>query len=371
MIVYVIPFLLTIFGSIKYDIFNGSKSGKQILWMILYIYLTLLIGLRYMVGGDTYFYTLFFNSLPLEKLFDFKPVDDYQPFFVQTILIAKAIYPEFVSYQLLHVFIINTALFYFIKKNSRYIFTVLFFCLLIFYINFTVEILRESLAIVVFILNYKNLEKKRWVRYFIGVIISTMFHLSAYYLLILPFLQFLRLNYLYVLIVIIFTVTITQIQTFLVALESIEKIQEKISFYGTTSSSLNTTLLFLFAKFIIPIGFFSYAKHVLKKPIRYEPIMCLLGLVGIGTVFNTLIFMRLSNYLLPFYCLAICDIIIPYLRSSRANLNQLVMVMMISTSVIIIGYASFFWPTGYYIKWVPYMSVFSPEGQRGTLIYRE
>lgn len=371
MIVYIIPFLLAIFGSIKYDIFRGSKSGRQFLFIFLYIYLTLLIGFRYMVGGDTYFYTIYFNYLNFDRFLDFSNEDGYQPLFVHSMLLAKYIYPKFVSYQFLHVILINTTLFWFIKKESTYIFTTIFFCLLIFYINYTVEILRESLAIMVFILTYKYFEKKKWLLYFLGVFIATQFHLSAYYLFVLPFFRFLRLNYFYLIIVLLFTIVLTQLQPFLKVIESIQAVQDKIDFYSKTSSSLNTTLLFLTAKFIIPIGFFTYVKTMLKKQVQYEYLICILGLFGIGTIFNTLIFMRLSNYLLIFYCISISEIIVPYLRSSRANINQFVMLIMIFSSIVIIGYSSFLWPTGYYIKWIPYMSVFSLEGERGDLIYRE
>lgn len=371
MILYIIPFLFTIIGAIVYDIFQGKGIGKTALWIFLYVYLTLLIGLRYMVGGDTFFYYQYFDELSLADLFDLNFNDEYQPFFIQSMLIAKAIYPKFISYQLLHILFINTVLFWFIKKNSNYIFSVLFFCLLIFYINYTVEILRESLAIMVFVLNYKNLEDKKWVKYFIGVLIASMFHLSALYLLAIPFVRFLRLNYFYGVLIVLFSIALLQLQSFLNVLETFQRIQEKMVIYANATSSLNTILLFLSAKFIIPTGFLVYAKFILKKNIRYENLICLFGLFGIGTVFSTLIFTRLCNYLLLFYCLSICDILIPYLRSKKEKLNQLVMFAMIFSSIIIMGYTSFFWPTGYYIKWVPYMSVFSKEAENEELIYRE
>lgn len=348
-----------------------SPYKKLSMVFYIYIYLTLLIGLRYMVGGDTFYYHEYFNQLSNLNIFDYSSDETYQPFFIWSIKIAKSIYPNFVTYQIIHVLIINSILFWFIGKNSKYIFTTIFFCLLIFYINFTVEILRESLAIMVFIVNYKNLDQKKWFKFVFGVIISSMFHLSALYLLVLPFLQFLRLNYFYVIIVILFAILLTQIQSFLVLLQLIQNIQEKISFYSDYSPSLNTTLLFLFAKFIIPIGFISYAKLYLKLKVRYESLICLLGLIGVGTIFSTLIFVRLSNYLLIFYCLSVSEILIPILRLKKLVFKQLIMYAMIFSSILIMGYASFFWPTGYYIKWVPYMSIFSTEAQNEEIIYRE
>ena len=127
----------------------------------------------------------------------------HQPFFVLLNSFAKTIYPSFTCFQLLHSFIINTCLFCFVAKKSLYRFSTMFLCLLVFYINFTVEILRESLAIMVFVYNYKNLDNKNWIRYYIGVFISVMFHLSAVFLIILPLLKFLRLNKKYLLLLVI------------------------------------------------------------------------------------------------------------------------------------------------------------------------
>ena len=371
LIVYILPFILSLLGIIIYDIGKYKFISKNYLWGIIYIYLTLLIGLRYYVGGDTFYYHEYFRRLVDFNFFDFESTESYQPFFLIFMKIAKSIYNDFVIFQILHVLIINSVLFWFIRKNTRFIFSALFFCLLIFYINFSVEILRESLAVMIFLLNYKNLRDSNWFKYFLGVLLSSMFHLSAIFLLILPFIKFLNFNNLYVVLIFVVTVILTQIQPLLDLLTLVQNIQEKITFYSEYSPSINTTLLFLTSKFLIPIGFFMFVKFILKKSIKYESLMCLFGLLGIGTVFSTLIFARLTNYILPFYCVSIAEIIIPYLRLKKVGLGKLVMYFTIFCSIIAMGYTSFFWPTGYYKKWVPYMSIFSQEADDDTVIYRE
>ena len=52
MFLYTIPFFITLVSIFAFDI-NGYKKGKIIVWAFLYIYLLLLIGFRYRVGGDT------------------------------------------------------------------------------------------------------------------------------------------------------------------------------------------------------------------------------------------------------------------------------------------------------------------------------
>jgi hypothetical protein len=371
LIVYVLPFMLSLLGIIVYDIGKYRYISKIYLWGLIFTYLTLLIGLRYYVGGDTFFYHEYFRRLVDFDLFDFENSKSYQPFFLIFMKISKLIYSDFVIFQILHVLIINSVLFWFIRNNTRFIFSALFFCLLIFYINFSVEILRESLAVMIFLLNYKNLEQSKWLKYIVGVVISAMFHLSAIFLLILPFISFLKFNNYYLIFIIILTVLLTQIQPFLNLLALILSIQEKITFYSEYAPSINTTLLFFTAKFLIPVGFFFFAKYALKKSIMYESLMCLFGLIGIGTVFSTLIFSRLTNYMLPFYCISIAEIITPYLSLKKLVLGKVFMYFMIFCSIIIMGYTSFFWPTGYYTKWVPYMSIFSQEAADDAVIDRE
>jgi hypothetical protein len=179
------------------------------------------------------------------------------------------------------------------------------------------------------------------------------------------------LNLTYCIVVVGFLLILTQLQIILAPLEAIQKIEAKISFYSKTTSSINTTLLFLAAKFLIPISFFTYVKNGLNRKVKYEWIICLLGLVGIGTAFNNLIFMRFTNYLLVFLCIAMSEYIVPYLKPGRVSMPQFVMIITVAFTIVVTGYLSFLWPTGYYIKWVPYMSVFSPEGQRNEFINRE
>ena len=371
MIVYIIPFIVTFFAVIVYDVCKfQDNNGKFLIWIGLYVYLLSLIGLRYMVGGDSYVYMLYFNNLSPSGLLDISWDSDFQPFFVFLVNLSKVIYPSFTSFQILHAFIITSCLFYFIAKNSEYRFTTLFLCLFMFYINFTVEILRESLAIMVFIYNYKNLENKKWVSYYIGVFLAIMFHLSAVFLIVLPFLKFLRLNKGYVILLVVAFFALNQLNFIFTFFENVEKINKKVNDYAEASYGWKSTLLFFTTRTLIPVGLFLWGKVKFNISIKYESLICVFGFLGVCSIFNTIIFTRFTNYIMLFYCIALAEFLIPFLRKKIMTLSSLFVIMMFVIILLTSGYTSFNWPSGYYEKWIPYYSIFSNEAENNKFIDR-
>lgn len=369
--VYIIPFLAVIFGAIKYEVCKHRDDGKFIIWLGLYTYLVAVIGFRYMVGGDSYVYFQYFNDMPREQISNISWDSDYQPGFVLLMTLCKLVYPSFTSFQLIHALIINTCLFYFIAKESKYRFTTMFLCFLIFYINFSVEILRESLAIMVFIFNYKNLESKKWFRYYVGALVAITFHISAVFLLILPIFKILRLNKTYIALLFIAFLALNQLQFLFTFFENVEKINKKITDYAEASYGWKSTLLFFATRTIIPIGLFYWAKHKYKMKVRYEFLMCTFGLLGICSIFNTIIFTRFTNYIMIFYCVALADVLIVFFQSRKSTVSRAFIYFTFSLILITYSYFSFYWPDRYYQKWWPYYSIFSEESQNGKFIDRD
>lgn len=370
MILYVLPFLATFFGFIKYEVFQIKDVGKSVLFWLVYIYLTLLIGLRYMVGGDSYFYMIYFDNISLNYI-DLSWEADYQPLFYLLNYLAKLIYPSFTSFQIIHSLIINTVLFYFINKNTNNRFLALFFCLLMFYINFSVEILRESLAIMIFIINYKSYQNSKWLQYFIGVFIALMFHISALFLILLPFVKRLKLNKKYILLLITAFFVLNQLNYFFSVLENVEKIGKKVNDYSEASYGWKSTFLFFFTRTLLPISLFFWAKTKFNFNIKYEPLICSFGLLGVFSIFNTIIFIRFTNYLFPFYCISLAELLIPYFRLKVLTVQKSFVNMAFLAILLSYGYLSFYWPDKYYKKWVPYYSIFSDEANSQKFIDRD
>ena len=371
MVPLLFPFFFVLLSSLKFEFFNSNNNGKTILWITLYLYLIVIIGLRYMVGGDSYFYSIYYDNFNTDYLLDTILTNGYQPLFTIITYISKQISTSFISFQVIHALIINTSLFYFIKKNSNYPFTTLFLCFLIFYLNFSVEILRESLAVMVFIFNYKNFEQNKWIRYYSGVLISTLFHLSALFLIFLPFSKFLKLNWKYVIILIICYLLLNKLDHLFVIFENVENISAKINNYSEAYYGWKSSLLFLITRTLIPVSIFLIAKFKYKMTIKYEPLITSLGILGIFSVFNTIIFTRFTNYFLIFYCIAFADVLIQIIKYKKLTISKLIVYGIIIISLVTYGYASFYWPSDYYKKWIPYYSVFSKEAINNKFIDRD
>ena len=126
MILYIFPFLLTLFAAFKYDILESEDGHKAFIWKFLYIYLVSVIGLRYMVGGDSYFICSILIKSPLVIYLIYHGIKNINHFFLLTSF-AKFIYPDFTSFQIIHALIINSCLFWFISKHSKYKFSTLFY----------------------------------------------------------------------------------------------------------------------------------------------------------------------------------------------------------------------------------------------------
>jgi len=371
MILYIIPFIIAIYGTIKYDVCQEKDNGKTLLFVCLYFYLVLLIGLRYMVGGDSYFYMIYFNNLPTTNMFDISWDSEYQPLFSLFTAIAKSIYPSFTSFQILHSLIVNSVLFIFISKNSKFPYFTIFLCLLMFYINFTVEILRESLAIMVFIINYKSFENNKWLKYYLGVFVAVMFHLSAIFLIVLPFLKFLRLNKFYLLILVIAYLVLNQLNYLFILLENVEKIGKKANDYSEASYGWKSTALFFITRTLIPVGLLMWAKFKYKINIKYESLICAFGLLGVFSIFNNIIFTRFTNYLFLFYSIFLAEFLISIFRQKKLTVNRFFVMSTFVLAVLSYGYISFYWPVRYYEKWIPYYSIFSDEAQNNKFINRD
>ncbi|WP_369683354.1 EpsG family protein, partial [uncultured Muribaculum sp.] len=184
MLLYIIPFVLTILSSIKYDINRKNDIWEKYGLLFLFVYLILLIGLRYEVGGDTINYMGDYDwRVPLSQ-YKLSFNDKFQPGYIILCSLGKSISPDFYVFQLIHSALLNTLLFLFIKNNTKYVYTSLGIIFLTCYFYFSTEILRESIAVLIFSLNYKNLINRRWLSYYTGVLLCFMFHLSAIFLVI-------------------------------------------------------------------------------------------------------------------------------------------------------------------------------------------
>ena len=160
--IYFIVLIILLFFAFIYD-FANTKVGRKIAYYSILIGLICLSGFRYRVGGDTLSYMLTYPNMPnLKQLGNFDYIDlKLQPLWVLLVSISKSVTEEFYMLQLFHAIIINTLIFSFIKTNTKYIFTAILLYYIGYFGYFNFEIMRESIAISIFLYSIKFLQNKK------------------------------------------------------------------------------------------------------------------------------------------------------------------------------------------------------------------
>ena len=331
MIPYIIPLILIITGIIFYDAQDRTTNRRWLYWLI-YIYIVVLFGLRYRIGWDTLGYMMYYEDFPTFATASEASLDKFgqlQPGIQFLWLCLKSAGAEFWVYQLIHSIFINAVVFWFIKSNTRYWFCGLLIYFLCYCFYFNAEIMRESVSIAIFMISYKYLVKRRWIPFYISVAAAAMFHVSALIPAAYPLVIIFNLRFDKKLLICTLAVAI-------ILLVARGNILNLISMFGQTygqklmkySSDLgtggvnNNWLIFRFIRYVLfPAALCIVWKYVLKREIRYEPMVCLYILFGAGILVFQEVFVRMTNYPMPFMFIWITSILGSGIkRSSRHKL---------------------------------------------------
>lgn len=356
---YLFPALFAFLGMGVYDL-GGRSKGKKVIWVFLYVYLVCLMGFRFEVGGDTLTYMSWFDyAKPLSRWKPFDISNLYEPGFTFIVACIKEVGGDFVHFQIVHAIIINTCIFYYISRKATYRFSALLCAFLIYYIYFSTEILREAIAIFIFVLNFDYFIKRSWVKYYITVVICIFFHLSSCFLLALPLLVNLKFNYTFFLFGIAFITVCFALQPlFRLVSYVMPAVGAKAESYGQHSYvGYFWAALRVFQFSIIPLLVIFVSKKILKISIPYEISYLILILLGIGILFVPIIFQRFTNYFTPIFALSVSQVLVKGIRSVTINKNVAAALV---SFILVIGYGSYYIYLDFYKMWIPYSTVFNP-----------
>ena len=158
-------------------------------YWVEFLVLFLLMGLRFRVGGDSLRYEIYYKyAKDLQQLFGAGNFiyNGFQPLWNIYQAACRSITSDFVVVQLFNSFVVNGVIFYYANKyvEHRFTFVILYYFLL--YPYFNTEIMRESLAVVLFLIGYKSLVERKYILYYTMCLIAFLFHASAIFLLALP-----------------------------------------------------------------------------------------------------------------------------------------------------------------------------------------
>ncbi|WP_313097154.1 EpsG family protein [Empedobacter sp.] len=362
MIEYFILFLIVTFSIIIFDL-NKYKELKTQIYYFIFIFSSLLMGLRYKVGIDTYNYMVSFKNVPYFYNIHFSEILNYEYpplFLIISSLIKTFISNEFYVFQLFHTFFINYVIFFFIKKNIKFPFIGIFVYFLIYFLYFNTEIIKESIAVCIFLLNYKNLVNRKWLRYYILVIISILFHPSASILLLLPLLINLRFNKKFIIIFSIAILLMLNLSIILPHFSFFEKIR-KVQFYLEQDeiNNMNFTwnLLLTIQLSVFPFLTLFFLKRIYKLETKFENILLVMVIIGSGCLLNGVIFQRFTNYFIPFYGILLANLFYTYIFKYN-KFKILVSFFLVSMCTI---YNYDFWSHSRYKIWIPYHSIFNEK----------
>ncbi len=313
MIYFIILILFLIIAYI-YDI-NKVRQGKEFLYLIELFILISLAAFRYRVGGDSLAYEDDYKNLPtFSELMKFGFSDmQYQPLWYILNALTKSVSNKFFFFQLIHAIIINSCIFIFINKYCIHKFSFIVFYFIFLYPYFNFEILRESIAIVIFLFAFPLIQEKKYLKYYLLNVLSFLFHPSALFLFIVPILYFLfksNINFLKLffvgIIIILFSSII--VTTLIDRLPLNMFILAKLEGYTSLEININGIILGLFN--LLPvIGILCLLK---KIPINNPNINAIMSIYFILALLSFIVegSYRLLNYFNIFFYMILTDYII-------------------------------------------------------------
>lgn len=297
--IYIILFTLSLLFLVIYD-FNNQKIGSDFSYYLLLFSFILTSGLRYKVGGDTLTYIDNFVFVPylsdLNKL-DFS-MESYDPFWIILSSISKTLLDDFTLFQIIHAILVNSVVFWFIYKYSPYKFTSAFIYLCASYLYFNMEIMRESLAIGVFLLAYPSFVAKKWMKFYILAVVAFLFHSSAIILFLFPLLSRVKFNVLTGVISVGVLFFFISQQSFFDLLLLNDRISNKFSTYKDISLNIFGITYVVCFFVLIPV-FLILINKIYNFKTNFKELYFLYFLVILFSIFLPG-FQRFQNYFIPF-----------------------------------------------------------------------
>ena len=381
---YLIIFLFSLCFLYRYDIKKKEKYKKSA-YFFLFILFVLTAGCRYVVGGDTVRYMRYWEYYPTFGddigIFSYAM---YDPFWMLLNVCCKFLCSDFIFFQFVHALLLNWILFYGVFKRQNifkeHYFSVVFFYIIYYFIYFNMEVLRESLAVAIFLLSIPAFQQKKWLKYYLFAVISFLFHSSAIIVFIFPVFRYIAFKKRYVILTFIFVITIfILLESSLSVLFVNPIIQQRFDLYKDASMNFNGRLLRTIIYFIIPL-FIIYVNDYRMYRRKKEYIVLYMVFVFVASISagNTAFGGRFINYI----AIIIIGYYVHFIYGIRKslfvkNVQKCVLVLLVIIPFIwtlksYFGNYSFILQgkKGYFL-WFPYTDVFHIDDSKQKNIIEE
>ena len=364
--IYLVPLIICLLGHYLYDRPKGRKKGMG-LWVVLYLVLVLMMGLRYKVVGDTYNYMNFFQWIPDISGWTLLNAAGFEPGFSLLSSLIKTVSDSIYVYQTVLSALMTGLLMRFVFRNTRFPYLAMLLVYVAMYLYFSTEIMRESLAVVGLLTCYPLLQRKKYLPYCLVVLLLCTFHVSAVICFFIPFARFLHFDRRlipYLAVVLVFSLLFVPVMERLAGIPVFERLA--IYVHQQNVGYAWTGLRFIYFA-LIPMLVLYICKIRYRIPVRFEGIICLQILFGLSLWSVPIVFQRLINYTIIFYLVSAAEMMGTLLRdryffrnTSRRAFKARKLLSRTLVALTLVAHSSYYIHLQFYQLFLPYHSVFDP-----------
>lgn len=193
---YILILIVIFYCILNYDL-RGNVKNREKWFKFILLYLIIVSGLSYRMGGDGIAYVWEYPMYTTNDGIGWDALTAYrarQPGWVLLVKLCKLITSDYWFFKLIHAIILNTLFLYGIKRLTKYVFTGILFYFVLLYFDLNFQLLRQSLAMGIFIYSLHFFESKSWLKYYLGIAIAISLHESALICLLFPIMRYIKIN---------------------------------------------------------------------------------------------------------------------------------------------------------------------------------
>lgn len=171
-----------------YD-YRGREEGRLLWWIVIMVVLICIAGFRFRMGTDSIKYENYYNwdQPTLSQLRpDHFQATRFAPLYIVLASACRSISSDFLAVQFAVSIIVNISIFRFLWCNTRHIFFAALLYFFFQFFNLNMEVLREALAVSVFLWAWPLFLKGKWLAYYALAVLAFFFHVSSIFMFLLP-----------------------------------------------------------------------------------------------------------------------------------------------------------------------------------------
>lgn len=361
--IYISIIIILLFLIVYYDF--GNKEHNKIYWFFFMLIVFILVaGLRYRLGIDTTRYIdRFYNRIP--DLWNLTREDflfGSDPLFTILMSTVHSLDGHFYHLQLIQAIIVNSLVFFYIKKHTQYIFVSLFFYFIWMYTAFNMEEMRASISVSICLFANDFILERKWLKAIMLYFIGALFHSSAIVIALSSVFLLLRVNYMgagfLVISVFLLGGTLSLTEQYLELFDFNDAVSDKIDKYTENESMVGGRVSL--SSFVIKIYCCSlvfFCLHFVKKRhmksdlLKLEPLLTLFVLFSLVSV-EIFIAYRFVRFYSIYYIIFMSHFVI-YLFKQRYKL----IACLVMAPVIFLYMTKDYFKETTWARYYPYSSV--------------